>query len=50
MKIILEFLEYFIKNKKWFMIPLILSLLVFGTLLLITSGSSTLTPFIYAIF
>ena len=49
MDTILELLKFFIKNKKFFLISIFLFLLIFGGLLIISSGS-TLAPFIYAIF
>ena len=49
MDTIFELLKFFIKNKKFFLIPIIVFLLIFGGLLIISSGS-TLAPFIYAIF
>ncbi len=49
METILELLKFFIKNKKFFLIPILVFLLIFGGLLIISSGS-TLAPFIYAIF
>ena len=49
MDTILEILKFFIKNKKFFLIPILMFLLIFGGLLVISSGS-TLAPFIYAIF
>jgi hypothetical protein len=49
METVLELLKFFIKNKKFFLIPILVFLLIFGGLLIISSGS-TLAPFIYAIF
>ena len=49
MDTIFELLKFFIKNKKFFLIPILVFLLIFGGLILISSGS-TLAPFIYAIF
>jgi hypothetical protein len=37
------------QNKKWWLLPLLLTLLVFG-LLVFLSSSSGLTPFIYTLF
>ena len=42
-----EFLEYLLENKKWWMIPIILVIVILG-LLLIASGSAV-APFIYAL-
>lgn len=44
-----EFGAFIIKEKKWWMIPLILVLLVLGALILFAS-SSPLAPFIYPLF
>lgn len=41
-----EFWDFFIHNKKWWLTPIVLVLLLFG-LLVILAGSSALTPFIY---
>lgn len=49
METIIEILKFFIKNKKFFLIPILVFLLIFGALLIVSSGS-TLAPFIYAIF
>ena len=48
METILEIFKFFIKNKKFFLIPILVFLLIFG--LLVLSSGSTLAPFIYAIF
>jgi len=37
------------QNKKWWLLPLLVTLLVFG-LLIFLSGSSCLAPFIYTLF
>jgi len=37
------------QNKKWWLLPLLLTLLAFGLLILLSSGSG-LTPFIYTLF
>ncbi len=37
------------QNKKWWLLPLLLTLLMFG-LLIFLSGSSGLAPFIYTLF
>ena len=43
-----EFLFMLKHNKKWWLTPIILVLLVFGALILM--GSSTYAPFIYTLF
>lgn len=44
-----ELLEFLWRNKKWWLIPMIILLLVFG-LLLIFASTSALGPFIYTLF
>jgi len=44
-----EFWLFLRQNKKWWLLPIILMLLVLGALL-IFAQSSALAPFIYAIF
>jgi uncharacterized protein DUF5989 len=40
--------EFLGQNKKWWMIPILLVLLLFGVLMLL--GSSAAAPFIYSLF
>jgi hypothetical protein len=47
--IVREFLEFLLENKKWWIAPIVLSLLFLGVLLVFTEGSA-LAPFIYALF
>lgn len=49
LSIIFEFWQFIKTNKKWWLIPIILFLLLVGTLLVITEGS-VLAPFIYVLF
>lgn len=49
LKIIKEFLGFLVQNKKWWLIPLILVLLILSFLLLFSEGSA-LAPFIYTLF
>jgi hypothetical protein len=44
-----EFYLYMIARKKYWLIPLILVLLIFGTLIFLTQGT-VVAPFIYTIF
>lgn len=44
-----ELLTFLWKRKKWWLIPLIIVLVVFG-LLMVFAGSTGLTPFIYPLF
>ena len=43
-----EFLEYLLHNKKWWLLPIILVLLLVG--LLIVLGGTGVAPFIYTLF
>jgi len=47
--IIKELWNFLINRKKWWLIPLVVILIIFG-LLIIFAGSSALAPFIYTIF
>jgi hypothetical protein len=44
-----EFLEFLRMRKKWWLTPIILLLVLLGTLIILTEGSA-LAPFIYALF
>ncbi len=48
-KIIAEYLEVLRENKKWWLMPIVISLLLLGLLIVLTKGSA-LAPFIYTIF
>ena len=47
--IIKELWSFLMSRKKWWLIPLVVILIIFG-LLIIFAGSSALAPFIYTIF
>ena len=49
MNFIKEFLEFIIIRKKYWLLPVIIALILFGGLIVLTQGSS-LAPLIYAIF
>jgi len=49
LSIFYEFLEFLRERKKWWLIPIILFLLLFGSIIVVGQGSSV-APFIYAIF
>jgi len=49
MNFIKEFWEFIIIRKKYWLLPVIIALLLFGGLIVLTQGSS-LAPLIYAIF
>ncbi len=47
--ILKEFKDFLMERKLWWMAPIIIMLLLLGTLIVLTEGSA-LAPFIYAIF
>tara|TARA_Y100000996_G_C22490603_1_gene630046 strand:+ start:135 stop:284 length:150 start_codon:yes stop_codon:yes gene_type:complete len=49
MKFIKEFFEFLIVRKKYWLLPIIIILFVFGGLIVLTQGSAV-APFIYTIF
>ena len=49
MNTIIEILKFLINNKKYYLIPIFVFLIMFAVLLMVSSGSS-LAPFIYTIF
>lgn len=49
MGFLLEFLDFLKTRKKYWLLPLLVVLLVFGTLIVLTKGT-VLAPFIYTIF
>ena len=49
MSFIKEFWEFIIIRKKYWLLPIIIALVLFGGLIVLTQGSS-LSPLIYAIF
>jgi len=44
-----ELLSFFWANKRWWLVPMLLTLFLFG-LLLILAQSSAIAPFIYTLF
>ena len=44
-----DFWNYFKERKKWWLIPVIVILLIFGVLIVLSSGSA-IAPFIYTLF
>ena len=46
---ILEFWGYLRNNKKWWLAPIMICLLLLGALIVLTEGSAV-APFIYALF
>lgn len=49
LKIITEFLKFLKQNKKWWLLPIVLILMIFGILLILTQGS-VIAPFVYTLF
>ena len=49
MKFIIEFLEFLKVRKKYWLLPIIIVLFLFGGLVILTQGSAV-APFIYTIF
>ena len=47
--ILIEFWEFLKERKKWWLAPIVLFLLLFGTLIVLTEGT-VIAPFIYALF
>lgn len=49
MEFLKDFWNYMKERKKWWLVPLILILLIFGVLIVLSSGSA-IAPFIYTLF
>lgn len=49
LKIIGEYIEFLRENKNWWLIPIVVSLLLLGLLIVLTKGSA-IAPFIYTLF
>jgi hypothetical protein len=47
--LIKEFLSFLAERKKWWLIPIVLTLLLIGGLLILAEGS-VIAPFVYTIF
>jgi drug/metabolite transporter superfamily protein YnfA len=47
--ILFEFWEFLKERKKWWLAPIIIFLILFGTLIILTEGTA-IAPFIYTIF
>jgi len=45
-----EFFDYLKARKRYWMIPLYILLLIFGTLLIVGQGAPAVAPFIYTVF
>lgn len=44
-----EFYHFMRERKKWWLVPIVISLVLFGALIILTEGSA-IAPFIYALF
>jgi competence protein ComGC len=42
-------MQFLRQEKKWWLIPLLLSILILGVLLLFTEGPAPLSPFMYTV-
>lgn len=49
LRIILEFFEFLKHNRKWWLYPIVIFLLMLGALIVFTQGS-VMAPFIYPLF
>ncbi|MCK6620405.1 MAG: hypothetical protein HUU32_13635 [Calditrichaceae bacterium] len=49
LSILAEFWEFIKVRKKWWLLPIVVFLLLLGTLIVLTQGSA-LAPFIYTLF
>jgi hypothetical protein len=49
LKILKEYFSFLKENKKWWLLPFVVILVLFGLLIVLTKGSA-LAPFIYTIF
>ena len=49
MEFLKDMLQFFVQRKKFWLLPLVLVLLLFGVLVVMTSGSA-IAPFIYSVF
>jgi hypothetical protein len=49
LRIIAEYFAFLRQNKKWWLMPIALTLVLLGALIVLTQGSA-IAPFIYALF
>lgn len=49
LSILSEFFSFLMENKKWWITPIVLVLLLLGTLIVFTEGSAV-APFIYTLY
>jgi cell division protein FtsW (lipid II flippase) len=48
-EMIKELYQFFMERKKWWLIPMVITLIIIG-LLMVFSSTSTLAPFVYTLF
>ncbi len=48
--ILWEFLDFVLHDKKWWMIPIVVSLLILGLLVVLMANAGGVAPFIYTLF
>ncbi len=49
LKILTEYFSFLKENKKWWLLPIVVVLVLFGLLIVLTKGSA-IAPFIYTLF
>jgi len=49
LRILTEYVSFLKENKKWWLLPIVSVLILFGLLIVLTKGSA-LAPFIYTLF
>jgi len=49
LRTVLELFTFLMQNKRWWLVPMLVVLILFGTLLLL-SETSVVAPFIYTLF
>ena len=49
LSILFEFWDFLLVRKKWWLAPIIIFLVLFGTLIVLTEGTA-IAPFIYTLF
>jgi len=49
LRIVADYLDFLKQNKKWWILPIVLALLLLGAIIVLTQGSA-IAPFIYTLF
>jgi len=49
LRIVADYLDFLKQNKKWWILPIVLALLLLGAVIVLTQGSA-IAPFIYTLF